>query len=105
MSRIIPTDRALTPEDREYLQTRANHDLIRMLDEQYGDHIPSEDAGQVDAQEMAALEQRWLDGEDANKFKVSELQALATARDLDTTGKKADLIGRLQQYDADQDES
>lgn len=104
MSRNIPTDRALSPEDREYLVSRANHELIAVLDEQYGDHIVPADSSATPA-EMGALEQRWLDGEDANKFKVAELQSLASARELDTDGKKADLIARLHKYDADQDQS
>jgi hypothetical protein len=85
MSRAIPFDRPLTPEDRDYLHMRGEHARVAQLDEQFPPLDSEED------EEMPAY----------STWKLAELQAEIARVNaefdagLEPSGTKAELADRL----------
>jgi len=101
MARSIPRDRALTAEDRAYLHSRGLHAEVERLDEMYGsaeeedlletdddpnERMPYSDWGYADLQEEIKLR-------NAGDYRAPE-------HVMSATGKKDDLVSRLEEDDA-----
>ncbi len=91
MSRQIPEDRALSDEDRAYLQERGVYgSLIARLDEEFG----RPDTAQPSQPSQGA-------DDEYDNMTNAELEDELVRRDLPKSGNKAEMIARLRESDAD----
>lgn len=86
MAQDVPRDRPLTSQEREYLHSRGQHQRVEAQDAAYG--VEEEDAEATD------------NYDDTSAWKVDDLRDELKRRELDTTGKRAELIERLRADDA-----
>ncbi len=96
MSRLdIPTDRALSADDRAYLLMRGEDARVAWFDQTY----PAGAAAEAEAEGDE-------EGDDYDKWTVAELDTRIKALNEEgaeitpASGKKADLIAALREYDA-----
>lgn len=115
MSRQIPQDKALSDEDRAYLESRGRQDLIAQIDDNYppsgsadedegdGSPAPDETGGTSREAEQANLQITEEEpDDDYDSMTNDDLREELEDRDLPTSGNKADLIARLRENDAAQ---
>ena len=115
MSRQIPQDKALSDEDRAYLESRGRQDLIAQIDDNYqpsvsadedegdGSTAPDETGGTSREAEQANLQITEEEpDDDYDSMTNDDLREELEDRDLPTSGNKADLIARLRENDAAQ---
>lgn len=92
MARVVPTDRALSPADRSYLEGRGIHDgLIRSIDAAYP---PSPEAPVFEAKTPEQL------GRNYDEMNKEALMSELEKRGLSKTGNKPEVIARLREDDA-----
>lgn len=91
MAREVPMDRALSDEDRDYLNGRGRHDLVDLLDERYG-------GDQDDVMQEAPYEE-WTVDELREEIDNRNTDPDRTKDALDRNGKKAELVARLRADD------
>lgn len=84
MSRNVPMDKPLSDSDRDYLLSRGMEARVAQLDERFGAPEPDDDGFDTNYEE-------WT---------VAELEDELRRRKLSTSGKKPDLVNRLQASDA-----
>lgn len=94
MSRVIDWSKALSDEDRSYLEERGQQHKIAENDRRFGkagpqNAVPPEGA----APSQSTDDEEWADW--VGSAKVDDLRAELEDRGLDATGHKADLQHRL----------
>lgn len=87
MTRQIPMDRALSDEDRAYLNARGEHARVAQMDEAFGSLEVEEPDDGAEA------------GDDYDEWTVVELQAELGKRGLKKSGNQQELIARLREDD------
>lgn len=93
MSRYVPRDKALSADDRSYLESRGGiyASLIQQLDTEYGTGVPEPEP---------VVEEEVQDGDGYEDMTNAQLEAMLQNRDLSKSGTKTDLIARLRASDA-----
>lgn len=85
MSQLVETNKPLTAQEREYLHSRGQHQVVDKVDAEYGVD---------DAEDSDELPESY------NDWKTPELKAELKARKLPVSGTDAELIARLEESDA-----
>lgn len=88
----------LSEEDRDFLMSRGQDVKVNNLDKIYANH-----AHRARVLAEAEGEDVVVDEDDSySEWTVSDLRAELAVRELDTTGKKPELVARLEQNDAEE---
>lgn len=92
MTKQVPADKPLSPEDRAYLHARGEHALVDQIDERFGTDTPDQEKLPVNPESPPEEVP-----DDYDRWTVQELQDELGNRSLSKAGKKEDLIARLRE--------
>lgn len=104
MTRLVPVDRPLSDEDREYLHARGEHDRVEYIDAQHGKAGDAAQGEDLFVSEDDKPYEEWTVAELQGEIDARNADGRADDKKLNRNGNKAQLADRLRADDVWLDE-